>query len=186
MHHNRLWRFKYNAAGTQPISMFSTRVPPPKVSELWKSTTLWAGTFWGDSFYLELYLDPGPCCWNTPSPTPKSLVPGESSWCGNGAIYFKRNCKRNVCNNFKLNLVVELVSVVRSSLTAQTLCQLLKNLRTGIGNFGPGLANAMGNSVQSCRITSAVPIGIFKTRNHQDGGDITSLQWNHRHMINEA
>ncbi len=37
-------------------------------------------------FSPELYLDPGSCGGNTKSTGPKSLVPGESSCGGNGAI----------------------------------------------------------------------------------------------------
>ncbi len=85
----RIWWLKYSAAWTQPISMFSAQVPPPKVPDLWKSTTSQAGTFWGAQFYPELYLDPGSCGGNTSNTGPKSL-PGESSCGGNGAIVFYR------------------------------------------------------------------------------------------------
>ncbi len=81
-----IWWLKYNAAGTQPISMFSDQVPPPKVPDLRKSLLpSRAGTFWRAHFYPELYLDPGSSSGNTQSTGPKSLVPGESSCSGNGA-----------------------------------------------------------------------------------------------------
>ncbi len=38
------------------------------------------GLFWGGIFYPELYLDPGSCGGNTPSTSPKSLVPGGLRW----------------------------------------------------------------------------------------------------------
>ncbi len=72
-------------AWTQPISMFSAQVPPPKVPDLLKSSTSWAGTYWGTNFYTKLYLDPGSCSGITQSTGPKSLFPGESSYGGNGA-----------------------------------------------------------------------------------------------------
>lgn len=46
----------------------------------WKSTTSWAGSFWGGNFY------PRACGRNTPSTTSKSLVPGKSSRGGNTAF----------------------------------------------------------------------------------------------------
>jgi len=54
--------------------------------KLWKSTTLRAGTFWGGNFNPKLHLDTGSCSGNTPSTTPKSLVPEEIS-CGGKAVY---------------------------------------------------------------------------------------------------
>ncbi len=87
----------YNAAWTQPISMLSTQVPPPKVPDLWKSTTLRAGTSWEAHFYPQFYLDPGYCGRNTQSTRPTSLVPGESSCGGNGA-----NMCCNISSNIKL------------------------------------------------------------------------------------
>ncbi len=47
--------------------------------------------------YPELYLDPGSSSGNTPNTGPKSLVPGESSCGGNGALVLHRVLTTQPC-----------------------------------------------------------------------------------------
>ncbi len=54
--------------------------PSLKVPDLWKSTTSWAGSFWGAGFYPDLYLGPGSCG----GTGPKSPSSWESSLGGKG------------------------------------------------------------------------------------------------------
>jgi len=68
--------------------MFNAQIPPRKSLNSEKVLPRQQGLSGGGNFYPELHLDPGSCGVNTPSTTPKFLVPGESSCCGGNAAYY--------------------------------------------------------------------------------------------------
>ncbi len=59
-----MWIFHVRYVSTIECVVFRhVQCPSPslKVPDLWKSTTSWAGSFWGAGVYPDLYLGPGSC-----------------------------------------------------------------------------------------------------------------------------